>query len=163
MANATVLHHLKASAQYMGEAGQRFMDNLARRIVAGDEIADGVTAYRSDAITTTAVAIKASAGKLYGVVIEPAATAATGTGGTGFLQIYNSATIADLVPGGGTAVTLTVATIKFVTGMIRCVAFDPAAVDGTNLFTSGICVVVATTPAGSTAVASLPRVTLVYS
>lgn len=163
MANATVLHHLKASAQYMGESGQKVVDRIARALTQGDEQADGLAVYRSNAVTTTAVAVKASAGNLYAVIIEPDATGATGTGGTGVLHLYNSATVANLVPGGGTATDLFMGAIKFVTGMIRCVTFDPATVDGTTLFNSGICIHVSTRLGGATAVASLPRVTLVYS
>lgn len=163
MANATVLHHLKASAQYKGEAAQRVVDRIARAIVPGDEQADGLAVYQSNAVTTTAVAVKASAGKLYAVIIEPDATGASGTGGTGVLHLYNSATVANLVPGGGTATDLLMASVKFVTGMIRCLTFDPAEVAGTALFSSGLCIHVSTRLGGATAVASLPRVTIVYS
>ena len=163
MANATVLHHLKASAQYKGEAAQRVVDRIARAITGGDEQADGLAVYQSNAVTTTAVAVKASAGNLYAVIIEPDATGASGTGGTGVLHIYNSATVANLVPGAGTASDLLMETVKFVTGMTRCVTFDPASVTNTALYSSGICVHVSTRIGGATAVASLPRVTLVYS
>jgi hypothetical protein len=162
MANVTALHQLRAAAQYQSEGAQRFVNALTSRLYA-ERLADGFTFAKSNAYTTTATAIKASAAHLYGVIIEPATTAATGTGGTGFLQIYNAATITDLVPGGGTAVTLTMDVIKFVTAMTRAVLYDPGVVDNTSLYSSGICVVVATTPAGSTAVASLPTVTICYA
>ena len=78
-----------------------------------------------------------------------------------------STTLSITVPAGsatlGTAVALTMAAIKFVTGFTQCIAFDPAAVDNSALYTSGISIVVATTPAGSTAVASLPTVTIIYA
>jgi hypothetical protein len=163
MANATVLHHLKASAQYKGEAVQRVVDRIARALLAVDEQSDGLAVYQSNAITTTGAAVKASAGKVYAVIIEPDATGATGTGGTWFVQLYNAASVTNLVPGAGTALTQNMGAIKFVTGMTRCVTFDPAEVGNTALFSSGISFIVATAYNGSTAVASLPRVTIVYA
>ena len=163
MANATVLHQLKASAQFMGPDAQKVVDRIARAITSGDEQADGLTVFRSNTLTTTATNVKASAGRLYAVIIEPAATAASGTGGSGVLQLYNAASGTNLVPGAGTASTLQMEAIKFVTGMIRCVTYDPAAIDSTELYSSGITAVVATTAFGATAVAALPKVTIVYA
>jgi hypothetical protein len=166
MANASTLHQLRAAAQYQGEGAQRFVSALSSRLYA-ERLGDGFTFAKSNAYTTTATAIKASAAHLYGVIIEPATGTApsgtTGTGGNGYLQIYNAATITDLVPGGGTAITLTRDVLKFLTAMTRCVLFDPGIVDNTSLYDSGICIVVATTPAGSTAVATLPTVTICYA
>jgi hypothetical protein len=162
MANAPKLHQLKAAAQYSGEAVQRFVDSLAARL-GPDKANDALDFARSNAITTTGTAIKASAGRLYGLIIEPAATAATGTGGTGYVTTYNAATVTGMVQGGVTAGLLAMEAIKFVTGMTRCIAFDPAQVDNTSLYNSGISVYVATTPVGTTAVASLPTVTGIYA
>lgn len=162
MANASTIHQLRAAAQYQGEGAQRLVDFLVSTLGA-TKAGDGLTFAKSNAYTTTATAIKASAGRLHGVIIEPSSTGTSGTGGTGFLQIYNSATIADLVPGGGTAATLTMGLVKFVTGMTQAVLFDPGSVDNTVLYSSGISIVVATTPTGTTAVASLPTVTVIYS
>lgn len=161
MANVTTLHQLKASAQYMGEGMQRVVDRIARALLAGDERADGLSVYRSNTVTTTGAVVKASAGKLYAAIIEPATTAATGTGGTGFLHLYNAESLNGPWAAGGT--TFMHDAIRFVTGMTRAVTFDPAAVDNTDLYNSGISVAVCTTHSGSTAVASLPKLTLVYS
>lgn len=163
MANATVLHQLKASGQYVGEAGQRVLDRITAAVVQADRIGDSLAVYRSNTLTTTTANVKSSAGKLYVALIEPATTAASGTGGTGFLQLYNAGSATNLVPGGGTATTLAMDCIKFVTGMTRAITCDPAAVDNSDLYNSGISAAVATTQTGTTAVAALPKITLVYS
>lgn len=162
MANASTIHQLRAAAQYQGEGAQRLVEFLVSTL-GPTKAGDGLTFAKSNAYTTTATAIKASAGRLHGVIIEPSSTGTTGTGGTGFLQMYNAATIDNLVPGGGTAVTLTMDVLKFVTGWTQAVLFDPGSVDNTSLYSSGISIVVATTPAGSVAVASLPTITVIYS
>lgn len=160
MANVTKLHQLRAAAQYAGEGVQRFCDSLAVRLYA-EELADGFTFARSNAWTTTGAVIKASAGRVYGLIIEPATTAATGTGGTGFVHLYNAESLNGPWAVGGTG--FFAGAIKFVTGFTQTILFDPATVDNSALFNSGISVAVATTHSGSTAVASLPTVTICYA
>ena len=165
MPNATVLHQLKAAAQFQDEGAQRVVDRLARAILGGDEIADGLTYFRSNAVTNAPTAVKTSAGKIYAIIIEGADTAASGTGGSGVLQIFDmgagSVNLATNSSNGKQ--NRAVDTLGFVTGMTRCFTFDPAAVDNTSLYGSAITVAVTTSAFGATAVASLPTVTIVYA
>lgn len=167
MANAAKLHQLKSAAQFWGEGGQRWADALAVRLYP-EELADGLALYQSNTLTTTTTAVKASAGRLYGVHIEPATGSGTsgtsGTGGSGVLQLYNAESAGStLVQGTGTGLALLKDVVWFVTGMARSVLYDPGVVDSTSLYGSGISAAVATTAAGSTAVATLPAVTIVYA
>lgn len=163
MSNAATIHQLRTASQFQGEGATRFAYSIVERLGPAVKLSDGLLLYKSNAVTTTGAAVKASAGNLHGVIIEPAATAATGTGGTGYLTTYNAATVTGMVQGGVTAGILAMEAIKFVTGMTRAVLFDPPSVDNTSLYNSGISVYVATTPVGTTAVAALPTLTVVYS
>lgn len=164
MSNAATLHQLRAAAQYQGEGAQRLVNALGSRLY-NESISDGLTFAKSNAYTTTATVIKSSAAHFYGIIIEPQTTAASGTGGTGYLQCYNaeSATGTSLLAGGVNALLLQMDTFKFVTAFTRAILMDPGTVDNSSLYNSGLSVIVATTGTGSTAVAALPTVTIIYA
>lgn len=160
MANASALYQLEVASQYQGEGAQRFVRALSSRLYA-ERLGDGFTFAKSNAYTNTGSVIKSSAGRLYGLIIEPATTAATGTGGTGFVQLFNAESLSGPWAAGG--VTFMKDVVGFVTAMTRTVLYDPGVVDNTSLYGSGISLAVCTTASGSTAVASLPTVTVCYA
>jgi hypothetical protein len=162
MANATVLHQLKASAQYRGAGVQRVVDRLARALMAQDELADGLTFVTSNAYTNSPTAVKASAGRIYAVIIE----GNTGNNGNGVLQLFDMGAASvnlGVVTSSSGKQSRAIDTLGFVAGMTRCFTFDPADGSGTTLYTSAISVAVTTSAFGTLAVSSLPTVTIVYA
>lgn len=154
MANVVQLANLKNAIPILGPGYAAFLEGLARNLPPELKVSDGLAYYYSNALTTTAVAIKASAGKVYGVYLQSA-------GAIAYVSLWNVAQ---------GSVTVGTTSQQFALGVTATSGHDNYALmsgasgNGTSpLWNTAITAAVATTVTGSSAVATLPTVVIAYA
>lgn len=153
MANVVQLANLKNQIPYYGDGLAQFLEALHRNIPAELKVSDGLSYYQSNLLTTTAVAIKASAGKVYGVFLQSA-------GALGYLSLWNLGTGSVTV---GTTSQTAAFPISATSGQSMAYYMVGSAQGTSPLWNTAITAAVATTVTGSSAVATLPTVIIAYS
>lgn len=152
MANVVQLNNVKNDQAYRSDGFRQFIDGIMRNLTPTAVATDAISIYKAGDLTTTAVAVKASAGKVYGVYVES-------LGALGYLSLWNVAQGSVTV--GTTSQDLVVpftATSGHSTGMPLFGTGNGTA----PLFATAITAAVATTARGNSAVATLPLVYIVY-
>lgn len=152
MANVVTLNNIKYDQPYRSEGFRAWIDAIMRNLPPATVAADAVTLYKANDLTTTAVAIKASAGKLHGIYIES-------LGALGYLSLWNVAQGSVTV--GTTSQTLAIP-FTATSGHSTAVYFAGSGNGTAPLWATAITAAVATTVTGSSAVATLPLVYIAY-
>lgn len=152
MPNVITLANIKNHEAYRSEGFRAFIDSIKRNLGPTTVSADALTFYISNALTTTAVAIKASAGKVHGVYIESA-------GAIAYLSLWNVAQGSVTV--GTTSQQFAIGTTA-TSGHSNAAAFFGSGNGTSPLWNTAITGAVATTVTGNSAAASLPLVVVVY-
>lgn len=99
MTNILAFQDLEAPAPFMGQAVSDFLDNIREMAGKYEFQSDGLALSQNALLSNTAVAVKASAGKVYAVVVVSPPAAALGC----LVQVYNVAAAGVVV---GTTVPL---------------------------------------------------------
>jgi hypothetical protein len=84
MSNVITLGNLRNQIPYLGDGLRQWTDALGRFLPPGTVASDALSYYIAPDLTTTAVAIKASAGKVHGVFLQS-------TGAIAYLSLWNVA------------------------------------------------------------------------
>lgn len=151
MSNIQTIYSLEVQRAYQPHGYEDFVHNL--RGTAGlDEFAsDALTTYQSNALTTTAVAIKASAGSVYGVAVKSNGTA-------GYVSLWNVAQGAVTV--GSTTQDLVIP-VSATSGEFTRMNLSGS---GTGtIWNTAITAAAATTARGNTVMTNLPNVWILYA
>ena len=149
--NVQTLYDLEVQVPYFGHGFENFMRDIKRTAALDEVISDGLLLYQTNVLTTTAVAIKTSAGKVYGVILKSNGTA-------GGIQLYNVAQGSVTV--GTTANDLWIP-VAATSGRITAVTLS-----GTSLADSWATAITGAATTGSrnnTAMANLPHVWVLYA
>ena len=151
MTNLATLSQIETLEPYLPEGLAQAIADLRRTAAAAEEFSDGLSIYVSDALTTTAVAVKAAAGKLYMIATQSLGTEC-------FLSVWNVAQGSVTV---GTTSQDAVHPVSSVSGELTV-----SRLYGNGLadaFDTAITVAVATTARGNSAATNLPKVWLIYA
>lgn len=155
MPNVTAFEQMRNFANYESAALSDALSEMEFRFGKYEQISDGITfAVPSDALTATAVAVKATAGKMYLIYVQSPAGSTAGV----TVMIYNTA-----------AASVTVGTTAprhaFFLPSAESVAIVFHTAGSANAFGTAISVAAATTFNGATApaVADRPQVAVLYA
>ena len=153
MPNAISLANLESYVPYVSDGMRQWTQSLRRNLPPDVIAADSLTLYVSIALTTTAVAIKATPGKVHGVYLQS-------LGALAFLSLW------DVAQG---SVTVGTTSQQFAMGVGAASGLSQAAyLVGTGNGTApnwatAITGAVTTTVTGNSAAATLPLVIVAYS
>ncbi len=153
MANVVQLANLKSYIPYQSDGMRQWLDALSRNLPPSLVNSDGLAFYASQALTTTAVAVNASAGYLHGIYLES-------KGALGYLSLWNVAQGSVTV--GTTSQTLALP-FTATSGQSTAMYFTGTGNGTAPLWATALTAAVATTVTGSSAVATLPLVIIAYS
>lgn len=151
MPNVSTMYALECDAQYQPEGVARAAAMLKRYAPWFEMAGDGLTRSVTSALTTTATAVKASAGNLYAIALISGSSAAADA----YVQVYNVAS--GSVSVGTTAPDLVLKVPATETAVYLCVPGD----DDNNLFDTAISIAATTTHDGSGALAAASRPTVI--
>lgn len=152
MSNVVTLNNLRNYIPYTSDGMQQWVNALGRNLPPGTVAADALSYYVAVDLSATAVAIKASAGKVHGVYLQS-------TGAIAYLSLWNVAQ---------GSVTVGTTSQDFVIGVSATsghsnAAYLPGTANGTApLWATAITAAVATTARGLTAASPLPLVIIAY-
>lgn len=153
MSNVVQLANLRSLIPYYSDGMRQWLDALQRNVPPSLLASDGLSYYSSTALTTTAVAINASAGYLHGIFIQS-------LGALGYLSLWNTAQGSVTV---GTTSQHLVLPFTATSGQSTAMWFGGTGNGTAPLFATALTAAIATTATGSSAVATLPFVIIAYS
>ena len=152
MSNVITLNNLRNQIPYLGDGLRQWTDALGRFLPTATISSDALSLYVASDLTTTAVAVKASAGKVHGVFMQS-------TGAVAYLSLWNVAQ---------GSVTVGTTSQDFALGVgatsgLTSVAYLVGSANGTApLWATAITAAISTTARGVAAPANLPIVIIAY-
>ena len=152
MTNIGTLTNIRMQIPYLPDGVLQSLEGLVRWMPPQVKTSDGLSSYVSAALTTTAVAVKATAGAPGPLVII---TQSVGT--AGFVVIYNIAAASVTV---GTSAFIYAHPVSATNNELTCSSYFGSI--GT-IFDTAIAVSAHTTARGNTAMTNLPKVWLLYA